>query len=126
MVKKLFTVMAAALAAVVISGCSTVETAGTGSFNGQRVAPGRAVAHISAATHGLYFLWFPLITGSTAKVGLPTFLEDTVNPAALSNLVTAESKKMNCGNVADLTTASGSFGLLFNYRHAVASGTAVK
>ena len=127
MYKKFLTFGVAVLAAVVFSGCSALQTAGKNDFNGVDVTTsGSPVAHISATTHGLYFLWFPLVTGSTDKIGMPTLLEDTVNAATLTDMITGKAKDMGGERVIDLVTQSSSQGLLFKYCYATASGTVIK
>ncbi len=127
MFKKIMLLGFAAATAVVITGCSTIGTANKDDFNGMDLsAKGTAIGHVSATTHGLYFLWFPLITGDNVKVGAPVFLKDTVNAATLCDMVTAKGKGMGGSEVVDLVSASSSSGFLFSYKMATASGTIVK
>ena len=127
MFKAIFTASVAVAAMLVMSGCSTIEVAKASSFNGQKVVTsGTAVSHISTTTHGLYFLTFPLITGSTEKWGLFTFLEDTVSSTAVASAVAAEAAKQKGTKVIDLNTSCSGAGLLFKYKYASASATVVK
>ena len=127
MYKKLLTFGVAALAAVVFSGCSALQTADKNDFNGMDVTTsGTPVAHISATTHGLYLLWIPLVTGSTSQIGMPALLEDTVNAATLTDMITGKAKEMGGERVIDLVTQSSSQGFLFKYCQATASGTVIK
>ena len=118
---------AAVFAAVVFSGCSALQTADKDDLNGMELTTsGTPVAHVSATTHGLYFLWFPLITGSDTEVGMPCFLKDTVSAATLTDMITGKGKEMGGKRVIDLVTQSSSKGLLFKYCYATASGTVIK
>lgn len=127
MIKTIATLFIAAAAMAVMTGCSVVEKADPAAFNGQKVTTaGTPVCHISACTTGLYFLWFPLITGSDTNPGFPTLLKDTVNPNCLSEMITSRSNEAGGKQVVDLVTRSSSSGFLFSIRTAHASGTAVK
>ena len=127
MFKTIFTASAAAVAMLVMTGCSTIEVAKASSFNGQQVVTsGKAISHISTTTHGLYFLKWPLITGSTEKWGFFTFLEDTVCPNAVAAAVTAEAARQSGTKVIDLNTSATGAGFLFKYKYASASATVVK
>ena len=96
-------------------------------FNKQDVvSSGTAVEHIAVATHGLYLLWIPLITGSTDNFGVPTLVTDTVSPQALTAAVTKQAKAAGARTTADLVTDVTSAGFIFYYRSGTASGTAVK
>ena len=60
MFKAIFTASAAAVAMLVMTGCSTIEVAKSSSFNGQQVVTsGQALSHVSSTIHGLYFLKYP-------------------------------------------------------------------
>lgn len=127
MFKAIFTASVAAAALLVMTGCSTIEVAKASSFNGQKVVTsGTAIGHVATVTHGLYFLKWPLITGSTVQWGMPTLLEDTVSPTAVTAAIAAEAAKQKGSKLIDLTTSYGSSGLLFQYRTASASATVVK
>lgn len=127
MFKKIMLIGFAAVTAVIITGCSTIGSADKNDFNGMDLsAKGTAIGHVSATTHGLYFLWFPLITGDNVKVGAPIFLKDTVNSATLCDMITAKAKGMGGSEVVNLVSASNSSGFLFSYKTATASGTVVK
>lgn len=127
MLKKITALFCAAVAAVALAGCSSVQSASVDDFNGQKVVnSGTPVKHISATTHGLYLLWIPLITGSTSNYGVPTLLEDTVSPSALSEVVTREAKAAGASKTLDLVTNVSSTGFIFYYNYGTASGTAVK
>lgn len=127
MLKKVMALLCVAVAAVVLTGCSSLQMAEVSDFNNQRVADsGSPVEHIAVATHGLYLLWIPLITGSTDNFGVPTLVTDTVCPTALTNAVTKEAKRAGAGKTIDLVTDVTSVGFIFYYRSGTASGTALK
>ena len=109
-----------------VTGCSSVQVAKSSDFNGQNVVTsGKAIGHVAATTHGIYFLKWPLITGSGDEIGMPCFLTDTVNPNFLAGMVTREAKSMGGKEVIDLTTASSGSGFLIKYKYASASATVV-
>ena len=104
---------------------SSLQTASVADFNKQDVvSSGTAVEHIAVATHGLYLLWIPLITGSTDNFGVPTLVTDTVSPQALTAAVTKQAKAAGARTTADLVTDVTSAGFIFYYRSGTASGTA--
>lgn len=127
MFKTIFTIAVAAAALLVMTGCSTIEVAKASSFNGQKVVTsGNAIGHISTTTHGLYFLKWPLITGSTSSWGMCTLFKDTVCPTAVAQAVTAEAAKQGGSKVIDLNTSCTGSGFLFKYKNASASATVIK
>ena len=127
MLKNVMALLCAAVAAVALAGCSSLQTASVADFNDQRVVnSGTAVKHIAATTHGLYLLWIPLITGSTQNYGVPTLLEDTVSSSALAEAITREAKASGASKTIDLVTNVTSVGFIFYYNTGTASGTAVK
>lgn len=127
MLKKVLTVFFAAAVAAMFVGCSSMQTAAKSDFNGQKVVTsGTPIEHVSVTTHGLYFLWFPLITGSTENWSMPCLCQDTVSVKAVTGAVTAQAKKAGGSGVIDLVSNNGSAGLLFYYKHASASATVVK
>lgn len=110
-----------------MTGCSTIEVANASSFNGQQVVTsGKAISHVSTTVHGLYFLKWPLVTGSTAKWGFFALFEDTVSPTAVVSAITTEAAKQKGAKVIDLNSSCSGAGLLFKYKYASASATVVK
>ena len=125
--KRLFILSVAAMAAVVLTGCSALEVAKQEDFGACRPATsGTTVAHVSVTAHGLYLLWIPLITGSVDQYGVPCLLMDTANPTTLANAVTKKAQELGGRKTIDLVTSGSSAGLLFQYRRASASATVIK
>ena len=94
MKKKIAFLFALTGAALLFAGCSSLQTAGTSKFNGQKItASGNGVAHISGYSSGLYLLWIPLIVGSTENPGAITFGEDSCNVTAVTKMVPAKAKR---------------------------------
>ncbi len=124
--KSIIAASLAVAALFAVTGCSSVQVANPGDFNGQElVSSGDAIGHVAATTHGVYFLKWPLITGSGDSIGMPCLLTDTVNPNYLAELVTREAKSMGGKEVIDLTTSSSGSGFLVKYKYASASATVV-
>ena len=93
--KRLFILSVAAMAAVILTGCSAMEVATPADFGAARPnASGKTVAHVSVTAHGLYLLWIPLITGSVDQYGVPCFLTDTANPSTLVDAVTKKAAQL--------------------------------
>ncbi len=127
MLKKVLTVFFAAAVAAMFVGCSAMQTAEKSDFNDQKVVTsGTPIEHVSVTTNGLYFLWFPLITGSTQNWGMPCLLDDTVTSKAACGAITAEAKKVGGSGVIDLVSSEASAGLLFKVKMVHASATVVK
>ena len=127
MVKRICMLSVAAMAAVILTGCSALEVASQNDFGACRVTTsGQNVGHVSVTAHGLYLLWIPLITGSVDQFGVPCLITDTANPSTLVEAVTKKGKALGGTKVIDLVTTSGSSGFIFNYKTASASGTVIK
>ena len=133
MKKKIVFLTALAGMVLVITGCSSVQSADSSKFNGQKItASGTGVAHITAYTSGLYFLWMPLITGSAEDPNSIVFGEDACNVNAVTKMVTLKSKDLKATQTVDLVSARNSCGLpipipyLFYWRTVTVSGNAVK
>lgn len=133
MKKKIAFLFALAGVAVLFAGCSSLQTADSSTFNGQKItASGTGVAHISGYSSGLYLLWIPLIVGSTETPGAITFGEDSCNVTAVTKMVTGQAKAMNASETVDLVSSSGSsnipvpFPFLFYWKTVTVSGNAVK
>ena len=131
MKKKIAFLFALTGAALLFAGCSSLQTAGTSKFNGQKItASGNGVAHISGYSSGLYLLWIPLIVGSTENPGAITFGEDSCNVTAVTKMVTGKSKEMKAAKTVDLVSSSSSFNFpvpipfIFNWKSVTVSGNA--
>jgi len=107
--KKLMALMIAALAAVVITGCSSVQVATKLNDQKLTLASNPEVAHLNGSTWGLYILSAPVLTGSTAKPDNMAFGEDTVNVSSVVDMVTAKSKALGGKEVVDMTSSASSF-----------------
>ena len=133
MKRKLSLLIAAAGAAVLFAGCSTVQYAGTKELNGQAItASGSSVAHVSGYTSGLYLLSIPLIVGSAETPESTAFGEDSVNVTAVTKMVTKKSKELKGSRTIDLVSMTGSTNIpipipfLFYWKTATVSGNAVR
>jgi hypothetical protein len=126
---KVLKALAVMAVVVILAGCASVKTAGKADFNGRKLTMGKGVkdiAHINGDNWGLYFLWFPLITGSTEPVGEIVFLKDTVKLDKVVDIVTAKSKELGAKEIVDLQSNLSSFGFLFKIKDVQVSGNAVK
>ena len=133
--KKKLWLMFSALALAVLTGCSSVQTAGPNSFNDLKITPsGEAVAHVSAFANGLYFLCFPIITGSSENPGSISLFSDTVNVTKMTNALTKKSAELNADTTLDLASSTGSTSFvippipypIFSWKTVYVSGNAVK
>lgn len=134
MKKKLLLIMTTLVVAI-LTGCSAVQTANPHSFNGLKLSPdGKAIAHISGFANGIYFLCFPLITGSTENIGSIDFFKDTITVTELTSAVTKEASMLEADTTIDLasSTTSTSFVVppipypLFSWKSVYVSGNAIK
>jgi len=101
--KKTFGILAAALAAVVLAGCSNIRA--TNNFNGQGLTttPNQPIAHINAKISGCYIFWFmPLWSGSEESVGSPSFFSNNVTVKNTVGILTERAKSYNATKVVDL------------------------
>lgn len=133
MKKKIAFLFALAGVAVLFAGCSSLQTADSSKFNGQKItAAGTGVAHVSGYSSGLYLLWIPLIVGSTENPGTIAFGEDSCNVSAVTKMITSKSKEMKASATVDMVSTSGSFNIpvpipfIFNWKSVTVSGNAVK
>ena len=133
MKKKIAFLFALAGVAVLFAGCSSLQTADSSKFNGQKItASGTGVAHISGYSSGLYLLWIPLIVGSTENPGTIAFGEDSCNVTAVTEMVTGQAKAMRASETVDLVSSAGStnipvpFPYIFYWRTVTVSGNAVR
>lgn len=131
MLKKTMVLTAVAAAALLIGGCSTVQT--SSAFKDQKITnAGTDVAHITSYASGFYFLWFPIITGSAENPGSTVFGENSCNVTALTSAVTKKSKELGASKTVDLVSTQASNTLpipipfLFSFKTAQVSCNAVK
>ncbi len=113
--KKTIATLMAAGAFMMLTGCSSVQSAGAKDLNNLPLTDsGTTVAHVSGHAAGFYFLWFPLLTGSVQTPGNITFCgEDSCNVTAVTGMVTAKSKSLGGAKTVDLVSSSESTRLLF-------------
>ena len=131
--KKIALMAAMACAGLLFAGCSSLQVADAGTFNNQAISTsGTGVAHISAYTSGLYFLWVPILTGSIEAPGTITFNQDTCNVSAVADMVTGKSRALRAGKTIDLVSNSSSTMLpgpipfLFYWKSVTVSGNAIR
>lgn len=133
--KKTLLFLSAALTAVLFAGCATVQVTDRADLNGQRInsGSGTSIAHINAQNWGLYFLKWPLITGSAKNPGSISLLdEDSVNVPRTVFLVTAKAKELGATKTENLQSICGStmipfpFPFLFYMKDTNVSGNAIR
>ena len=131
MKKKIAFLFALAGAVLLFAGCSTVQTANSSTFNGQKiVASGTGVAHVSGSCSGLYLLWIPILTGSVENPNNIVFNEDSCNVKAVTNMVTAKSRSLGAAKTVDLVSTRNSSNIpipipyIFYWRTVTVSGNA--
>lgn len=131
--KKLMLLGVAATAAMVFTGCASLEVSSGNDLSGEKLAPnGQTLGHITASNSGFYFLNFPLMSGSTANPGSMVFTEDTVNPQSVVKMVTEKAKGMGATGTYDMWSQADSmmipipFPFLFYMRSVNVSANAVK
>ena len=133
MKKKLSLLLAMAGAAMLFTGCSTVQTAGADKLNGQVITPsGTTVAHVSGYSSGLYLLNIPLLVGSTQTPDTIAWNEDSVNVTAVTKMVTKKSQDLKATRTINLVSMTSSQNIpipipfIFYWRTATVSGNAVR
>ncbi|MBO5762704.1 MAG: hypothetical protein J6R85_02435 [Lentisphaeria bacterium] len=125
--KKLMFLSAMAAAAVLFTGCVSVNTVEKTNLNGERLSLAEApVAHINVQNWGIYLLHIPLLTGSTEAPGSIAVFKDTVNAQSVLPVLTAESKKLGAKKTLDIASQYSESGLLIVSRQINMSGNAVK
>jgi len=127
--KRLMLFAAAAVALVLVQGCSSIQTANE--MNGQKIsASGSNVAHVNGSAWGLYCLSIPLMSGDTSKAGSMAWGKDTVNVNAVTAMVTEKSKSLGATSTLDLQSATSSFWIMPTFvlfiKTVEVSGNAVK
>jgi len=132
--KKTIASLMAAGAFLMLTGCSSVQNAGSKELNGMPLTDsGTTVAHVSGNAAGFYFLWFPLFTGSTQTPGnISCFGEDSCNVTAVTKMVTAKSKSLGGAKTVDMVSLSDSsmvpipIPYLFYWKTATVSGNSIR
>ena len=133
MKKVMLSMVVAVVAMIILAGCASIQTAQK--FNGEKIDLNNSqeVAHINGDNWGFYFLWIPLIAGSTDKIGTTEFLgDDTVKVEPVVDMVTKKSKEMGATKTLDLVSSAQSmmlpfpFPFLFYIKEVQVSGNAVK
>lgn len=131
MKKKIAFLFVLAGAALLFAGCSSLQTADSSKFNGQKItASGTGVAHISGSVSGFYLLWIPLIVGSTENPNSIVFSEDSCNVTAVTRMITAKSKELGAAKTVDIVSTRASanipfpFPFIFYWRTVTVSGNA--
>jgi hypothetical protein len=99
----------ASIALLTLGGCATLTVVPKERLAEQRLTPGgEPVAHIYAANWGWYlFKYIPIITGSLARPGVPSWpalFSDQVRIDALVQKVSEESQKRGGTVLSDLRT----------------------
>jgi hypothetical protein len=99
----------ASIALLTLGGCATLTVVTKERLAEQRLtAAGEPVAHIYAANWGWYlFKYIPIITGSLARPGVPSWpalFSDQVRIDALVQKVSEESQKRGGTVLSDLRT----------------------
>ena len=125
--KKMVLSLSLAAVAVLFAGCVSVETVKGADLNKQALSnAGTTVAHLNVQNWGIYLFTIPLISGSTDEVGKMAFLKDTVNPACVTPVIAAESKKLGGTRLLDLASQYSEFGFIFVSRSINLSGNVVR
>jgi len=102
-------VLIASIALLTLGGCATLTVVSKEQLAEQRLTPAaEPVAHIYAANWGWYlFKYIPIITGSLARPGVPSWpalFSDQVRIDALVQKVSEESQKRGGTVLTDLRT----------------------
>lgn len=103
--KKIILTGALTVAAVIFTGCSSVES--TNRFNALQVteSPSVPVAHIVGSTYGWYLFYFiPFFTGSTTSPGSTVMFNDKVHLGGVMDMVSAQAKQLGATKVIDIQT----------------------
>ena len=125
--KKALLFVMMAVAAVVFTGCASVNVAGTDKLNGEQLSyTGKAQAHIQAENWGIYLFMIPLITGDTANPGKTVFLQDTVTVPQVCKLMAAEAKKQGAKYTLNVVSAPATNPWFFGIKEVHVSANLVK
>ncbi|MBO5762361.1 MAG: hypothetical protein J6R85_00675 [Lentisphaeria bacterium] len=127
--KKMMTMaLVAVFAAVLFSGCTTVQEAKR--FNGMPLDNGAApVAHTYVKIGGYYFLGFlPIVSGSVGDTGKIAFFKDTVTVDHAVRVLTRYSRGAGATEIRNINSTTGFWPilpLLLHYCYVEANGTGV-
>lgn len=125
--KKMVLSLSLAAVAMLFAGCVSVETVKGADLNKQALSnTDTTVAHLNVQNWGIYLFTIPLVSGSTDEVGKIAFFKDTVNPASVTPIIAAESKKLGGTKLLDLASQYGEFGFIFVSRSINLSGNVVR
>lgn len=92
----------------VVVGCASVQTAQK--LNDQKLTTGGdvSIGNVNAENWGLYFLWIPLLSGDTEKMGSIAVMKDTVNTESVVSIATKKAKEMGATKSVDLNSSASS------------------
>ncbi len=126
--KKFFLMAVAVASAAMLSACASVTVVKDPYINNLQLAnDGSAkIAHVNVQNSGLYFLWFPLLSGDTDNPGTLAFLKDTVNLQSTAPIMTRKSKELGGKKVLDMTSQVSEWSFIFCIRSVNISGNVVK
>ncbi|MDD3154233.1 MAG: hypothetical protein PHS41_05145 [Victivallaceae bacterium] len=126
--KSKFVILAAVVTlGALLSGCAGMNIAGKKHLNGEGIsASGQPIAHVSADNWGLYFFYFPLLTGSTDNPGTVAVLEDTVAVKPMMQMVSKKAKQLGASQMLDTVTFHGTPGWFFYFKSISVSTNAVR
>ena len=115
------------VAAVVFTGCASVNVAGVDKLNNQQLATsGKTASHIHANNWGLYFFMIPLITGDTTRPGQIVLLQDTVTVPQVCKMMAAEAKKQGGKYVLNVVSAPATNPWFFGIKEVNVSANVIK
>ena len=108
---KKLTFLAAILAVVLMSGCTSMQVANR--FNGLPVSESANMppkAHVNVTMNGFYLFHFiPIATGSVGSVDKWAIFKDTVTVENAVSVLTREARtQLNCTKVYDLKSSTSS------------------
>lgn len=127
--RKLMFLAAAAVTAMLVQGCASVQVADK--LNNQKIATaGSNVAHVYGENWGIYCLSIPIVSGSTDKPGSTVWGQDTVNVKSVTDMITQKSKTLGGASTLDLKSNTSSFWIMPTFvcffRSVEVSGNSVK
>lgn len=125
--KKALLFVMMAVAAVVFTGCASVNVACEKKLNKQQLSySGKATSHIQAENWGIYFFMFPLLTGDVEKPGSIAILKDTVTVPNVCKLMAAEAKKQGAKYTLNVVSAPATNPWFFGIKEVHVSANLVK
>lgn len=103
---KVFMLVVACAAMVVVAGCSSVRTAGMNDMSGMKLTIGnnQDIAHVNVKNSGLYLLSVPIFSGSIDKPGSMSFNKDTVKLRHVTRLLTTRCQNIGATRAVDMTS----------------------